>query len=89
MPSDANTLSEPINGLITKLSKAELELVDKGEDPKGFGVFYANIVNCSLGGIELGIYAANQDERHPDTYTFMTESTPLTRQPMRPEKRTL
>ena len=31
---DANTLSEPINGLITKLSKAELELVDKGdEDP--------------------------------------------------------
>ena len=69
---NANTLNEPQNGLITKLSKAELELVNKGdEDPtKATGVFYSNIVNCSLEGIEPGIYAANQDERHPDTYTY-------------------
>jgi hypothetical protein len=67
---NGKTIEDPINGLISKLNQEELELVDKEDEDasKATGVFFGNLVNCSLKDIEPGVYAPNQDVLHPDTY---------------------
>ena len=60
----------PQDGSITTLNASELELVGKdGQDRDDlYGVYLANDVACSTQLLEYQVYAANQDEMHPDTY---------------------
>ena len=63
---DPATLEEPMKGSISDLSREELDLVEKFDEPVGesSGVYFANIVNCPISVAERGVYALNQDERH-------------------------
>lgn len=68
---DPAALEEPMKGSISDLSREELDLVGKFDEPVGeaSGVYFANIVNCPIGVAERGVYALNQDERHEGDYS--------------------
>jgi hypothetical protein len=68
---DPSSLDEPMRGSITDLSREELDLIGKTDEPVGeaSGIFFANIINCPINSVERGIYALNQDERHPGDYS--------------------
>ena len=68
---DPETLEEPLRGTISDLTREELDLIGKTEEPVGeaSGIFFANIINCPINSVERGVYALNQDERHPGDYS--------------------
>ena len=45
--------------------------MEETEEPVGeaSGIFFANIINCPINSVERGVYALNQDERHPGDYS--------------------
>ena len=63
-------LEEIQKGSVTALTQEELDLVEKSHQDasKLSGVYFANIINCSLDFAESSIYALNQDELHPGDY---------------------
>jgi hypothetical protein len=67
---DGDTLSEIHKGSISRLSSEELEAVGKngGDAKRLHGVYFANIIPCSLEFAEESIYSTNQDELHPGDY---------------------
>lgn len=69
---DPKNLEEPMRGSISDLSKEELALVGKENEPdfeRMAGIYFANIINCPIDTVEKGIYALNQDERHEGDYS--------------------
>ena len=68
---DPANLEEPMRGTITDLTREELDAIGKTEEPVGesSGIFFANIINCPISTVEKGVYALNQDERHPGDYS--------------------
>jgi len=66
-----DTLEDPLKGSISDLSREELDLVGKFDEPVGesSGVYFANIINCPIQTAERGVYALNQDERHEGDYS--------------------
>ncbi len=67
---DADGFEGPLDGTITSLDADELSLVGMGENSLDelYGVFMANDIDCSAELLEYQVYAAEQDELHPDTY---------------------
>ena len=67
---DGDHLEEIQKGSVTALKQDELNMVGKSHQDasKLSGVYFANIINCSLDFAESSIYALNQDELHPDDY---------------------
>jgi hypothetical protein len=74
---DPDNLQEPLRGTISNLSPEELSLIGKeDQDPNAMsGIFFANIVHCSLEDIEKAVYATNQDERHDGYEEYNREYT--------------
>ena len=67
---DANNLSEIQKGSISALTQPEINLVNKENQDASLlnGVYFANIIPCSVEFAEQSIYATNQDELHPGDY---------------------
>ena len=67
---NADSLSEIQKGSISALSQEEINLVGKNNQDASLlnGVYFANIIPCSLEFAEQSIYATNQDELHPGDY---------------------
>lgn len=65
-----STIDDMVFGAISDLTAEELELVGMGDrDPAApAGIYYANVVRCSLAELEEHSYAINQDELHAGTY---------------------
>ena len=67
---DADNLSEIQKGSISALTQEEINLVGKDNQDASLlnGVYFANIIPCSVEFAEQSIYATNQDELHPGDY---------------------
>jgi len=66
----ADSLDEIQKGSVSALTQDELNMVGKSNQDasKLNGVYFANIINCSIDFAESSIYALNQDELHPGDY---------------------
>ena len=67
---DGENLAETVEGVISPLDQAELELVGKGDEDaaKLKGVYFAGLVDCPLASIEPNIYALDQAALHEGAY---------------------
>lgn len=66
----ADTLDDPLEGSITDLIAEELAVVgmEHNDPARPAGIYFTNIVNCSLEEFEAANYALNQNELHGGTY---------------------
>ena len=65
-----DSLEEIQKGSVSALTQEELDMVGKSNQDasKLNGVYFANIINCSIEFAESSIYALNQDELHEGDY---------------------